>query len=445
MKNIHNPTRAFALMMTILLSLCMLAAWPTPRLSANPQNAASGTAHLDSILITGSQRFNSTQIASAIGLRVGQEVNRDALQNAADKLAELGLFQNIQYRFSTIATGVKVTYEVNDAPLLPVTFDNFPWATDDELSAGLKASGILFDGSAPAKGTILDAMSAALIRTLDQRGVHVHVIHEVITQPVENQTVQQFRVDDADLTVQSVEFNDPLAKNDRAIQASLSDLIGKPYSRSRIELFEFEQVRPIYLEHSYLQVQFGPTVAQFASKSPNSLSGPLIISAPIIVGPAYQWGGVEWKGNSSIASTNLDQLVDLQPGSPADGNKIEVIWQRVRAAYGQAGFLDASLDHEPQFDEKTGHVIYRVTIQEGPQYHMGNLVLTGLSLEGERRIRAGFPIASDAIFDKDMYEKFLATGIKQAFAGLPVHYEKIGRFLQEDQKNAKVDVMLDFQ
>ena len=244
-------------MMTFLLSLCISPRCPSTLL-AIPQNAPAGTAHLDSVLITGSQRFTSAQIASAIGLRVGQEVNRDALAKAADKLAELGLFQNIQYRFSTIATGVKVTYEVADAPLLPVTFDNFPWVTDDDLAAGLKASGILFDGSAPAKGTILDAMSAALVRTLDQRGVHVHVIHEVITEPVENQTVQQFRVDDADLTVQSIEFNDALAKNDRAIQASLSDLIGKPYSRSRIELFEFEQVRPIYLEHSYLQVQFGP-------------------------------------------------------------------------------------------------------------------------------------------------------------------------------------------
>ncbi|MFZ3332970.1 MAG: POTRA domain-containing protein, partial [Candidatus Acidiferrales bacterium] len=201
MKHIHIPTHTFTLMMTFLLSLCVLAASPAPCLLANPQDPPAGTAHLDSVLITGSQRFTSAQIASAIGLHVGQEVNRDALQNAADKLAELGLFQNIQYRFSTIATGVKVTYEVADAPLLPVTFDNFPWVTDEELAAGLKASGILFDGSAPAKGTILDAMSAALIRTLDQRGVHVHVIHEVITQPVENQTVQQFRVDDADLTV----------------------------------------------------------------------------------------------------------------------------------------------------------------------------------------------------------------------------------------------------
>ncbi|MFZ0884325.1 MAG: POTRA domain-containing protein, partial [Candidatus Acidiferrales bacterium] len=231
----------------------------------------------------------------------------------------------------------------------------------------------------------------------------------------------------------------------RAIQAALADLVGKPYSRSRIELFEFEQLRPIYLAHSYLQVRFGATVAEFASKSPNVLSGPLVITAPIIVGPAYQWGGVQWQGNSSIGSPNLDQLVDLQPGSPADGNKIEATWERVRAAYGQAGYLDATLDPQPQFDAKAARVIYTVTIKEGPQYHMGNLVLTGLSMEGERRIRAGFPIASDAIFNKDMYERFLSSGIKTAFAGLPVHYDKIGRFLQEDQINAKVDVMLDFQ
>jgi outer membrane protein assembly factor BamA len=432
-------------MTTFLLSLCMLAAWPTSPLLANPQDLPAGTAHLDSVLVTGSQRFSSAQIALAIGLRVGQEVNRDGLQGAADKLAELGVFENIHYRFSTVGTGVRVTYEVADAPLLPVTFDNFPWASDDDLAAGLRASGILFDGNAPAKGTVLDAMSDALIRTLDQHGVHVHVTHQVISMPMENQMVQQFRVDDADLTVQSIEFNDPLAKNDRAIQAALAELVGKPYSRSRIELFEFEQLRPIYLAHSYLQVRFGPTVAEFVSKSPTALSGALVITAPVIVGPAYQWGGVQWQGNAAIASPNLDQLVEIQPGTPADGNKIEATWERVRATYGQAGYLDATLDPQAQFDEKTAHVIYTVTIKEGPQYHMGNLVLTGLSMEGERRIRAGFPIASDAIFNKDMYEKFLNAGIKTAFAGLPVHYDKIGRFLQEDQTNAKVDVMLDFQ
>ena len=425
--------------------LLFFAAWSPPSLQAGSQSAPSGSAHLDSVLVTGSQRFSSAQIASAIGLRKGEVINRDTLQAAADKLAELGLFANIQYKFSTVATGVAVTYQVMDAPLLPVTFDNFPWTTDDELTAGLKTSGILFNGSAPAKGTILDAMSDALAHVLDQRGVHARVTHQVVTLPTADRTVQQFRFDDADLTVQSIEFNDDLAKKDRAVQEGLAELIGKPYSRSRLELFEFEQVRPIYLTHSYLRVQFGPTVARFAAKPSEPLSGPVIVSVPIVAGPAYQWGGVEWRGNDSVASASLDHLVDLQPGSPADGNKIEAVWERARAAYGQAGFLDATLNPEPQFDDKAARVIYTVTITEGPQYHMGNLVLTGLSLEGERRIRKAFPIAQDAVFDKTRYESFVSSGLKSAFAGLPVHYEKIGRFLQEDQTGAKVDVMLDFQ
>ena len=429
----------------LLLSLCLLAVLPACPLLANAQNSQAGTAHLDSVLVTGSLRFTSEQISKAIGLRAGEVIDRDTLQGAADKLAELGLFSNIQYRFSSVATGVKVTYQVADAPLLPVTFDNFPWATDEDLSAGLKTSGILFNGSAPAKGTILDAMSEALAHVLDQRGVHARVTHQVITLPVKDQMVQQFRVDDANLTVQSIEFNDDLAKNDRAIQERLADLVGKPYSRSTIEFFELEQVRPIYLAHSYLRVQFGPTVARFAAKSSEPLTGPVIVSVPIIVGPAYQWGGVEWRGNDSVTSANLDRVVDLKPGDSADGNKIEAVWEHARATYGQAGFLDAIVNPEPQFDDKAARVIYTVTITEGPQYRMGNLVLTGLSLEGERRIRKAFPIAQDAVFNKGMYESFVNSGLKSAFAGLPVHYDKIGRFLQEDQTGAKVDVMLDFQ
>ena len=445
MKHSYSSTRIITLMYKIVLSLCLLAVLPAHQLLANSQNPQAGSAHLDSVVVTGSTRFTSEQIASAIGLRKGEVINRDTLQAAADKLAELGLFANIQYKFSTVATGVAVAYQVTDAPLLPVTFDNFPWTTDDELTAGLKASGILFSGSAPAKGTILDAMSEALAHVLDHLGVHARVTHQVVTVPTVDRTVQQFRVDDADLTVQSIEFNDDLAKKDRAVQEGLAELIGKPYSRSRLELFEFEQVRPIYLAHSYLRVQFGPTVARFAAKPSGPLSGPVIVSVPIVAGPAYQWGGVKWRGNDSVASASLDPLVDLQPGSPADGNKIEAVWERARAAYGQAGFLDATLNPEPQFDDQAARVIYTVTITEGPQYHMGNLVLTGLSLEGERRIRKAFPIAQDAVFDKSRYETFVSSGLKSAFAGLPVHYEKIGRFLQEDQTGAKVDVMLDFQ
>ena len=66
-------------------------------------------------------------------------------------------------------------------------------------------------------------------------------------------------------------------------------------------------------------------------------------------------------------------------------------------------------------------------------------------MDGERRIRAAWTIAPGAIFDKNVYEDFVDTGVKRAFVGSPFRYEKIGRFLQENPQSAKVDVLLDFQ
>jgi outer membrane protein assembly factor BamA len=434
---------------SLILACLLLGTVFTPlsasRIQASPQNARPGTARLDSVVFAGSMRFTSEQIATAIGLHPGTTVGRDELQGAADKLAALGLFTNIQYKFATVLGGVKVTYQVSDVPALPVEFDNFPWFSDEELSAGLKASGILFDGGAPSKGTVLDAISAALEKLLDARNVHARVSHELIAHPFNNQSVQEFRVENADLTIQKVDFSDALAQNDHVVQERLPDLIGKPYSRSRVELFEFEQVRPVYLARAYLKVQFAEPVAHFAANPTNPLSGQLIVAAPINPGVAYAWGGVQWKGNDSVSAQDLNKSSALLPGEPADGNKIQSLWETARAAYAQQGYLDADLNPTPQFDEQAKRVTYVADVNEGPQYHMGKLVLTGLSIEGERRLKKAWSIAPGAVFDKSIYDDFVNTGIKAAFVGLPVHYDKIGKFLQVDPQNARVDVLLDFQ
>jgi len=413
--------------------------------SAKSQAAKPGSAHLDSVEVTGSKRFSSGQIVSTLGMRPGISVNRDDLQGVADRLGALGVFSKVQYRFTTIESGVRVTYEVADASGLPVVFDNFPWFTDDELIADLKRDVPLFDGNAPRSGSILDAMSGALENLIQVRGAFAHVSHSLVRSAVKDEEVQQFRVDGAEIKIQGVEFSDALAKTDSAIQDRLPDLVGKPFSRSRVELFEFEQVRPVYLSHAFLRVKFGPPVARFTADPNKPLPDAVTILAPIDPGPAFSWAGIAWNGNSAIPSNELNALVDLKPGDTADGMKIEAIWERVRTIYAERGYLDATLNPAALFNTDTSHVAYSVTITEGPQYHMGNLVLTGLSLEGEKRIRAAWKIPHGAVFNKNIYEEFLEHGIKQAFVGIPVHYEKIGRFLQQDANSASVDVLLDFQ
>jgi|SRR5215472_13999761 len=400
---------------------------------------------LASVEVTGSSRYTSEQIVPATGLHVGASITRDDLQVAADRLAKLGSFASVQYRFSGAGPGVKVTYEVTDAAEIPVGFDNIPWLSDEELTAGLKSSVPMFDGNVPEHGALLDDISSAIEKLLDKRNVHTRISHSISYVGAANRKVQMFSAEGADLVIGAVEFPDALAKTDRGLQERTSDLVGQPYSRAAIEVFELEQVRPIYLAHGFLQVRFGaPTVALSSDvKAPSS--DKVSVTIAIEPGHAYTWNGVTWKGDYSVPSDALDQLLKLQTSDVADGMKIQAGLEAVRGLYAERGYLDAKIDAVPQFDEAAKRVAYNVTIDEGPQYHMGKLILTGLSVEGEKRIRNAWKLAPGDVFDKNVYDQFVDTGIRQAFAGSPFRYDKIGRYLQQDSKDAKVDVMLDFQ
>lgn len=399
--------------------------------------AQEGSSRLDSIQVTGSSRFRPEQIVAATGLQVGAQVTRDDLQKTANALAQLGPFTNIEYRFSSGDAGVRVEYQVTDGPEVPISFDNFPGFTDDELKAAIKTAVVLFDGQVPEHGTILEAMSDALARLIATRGLNAAVSHALITGSSGGK-VQQFHIEGSEIKIASVDFSDPLAQNDRAVRARLGDLVGQPFSRTAIELFELEQVRPVYLAHAFLRVRFDPPETKLAN-------GSVAVVAHIDPGPAFTWGGVTWSGNSAVGVLDLDTTFPLNAGAPADGIKIEAGWEAERALYMRHGYLDVDFKLVPKFDDAAARVDYSVSVTEGPQYHMGKLVLTGLSIDGEGRARAAWKIPPGAVFDNGVYEDFLSNGIKQAFAGFPFHYEKIGRFLQKDPATSTVDVLLDFQ
>lgn len=443
----RNSWRLIAAQALPTFALLLLAAFTLGAQQAPPAPAQSGSSPLAAVEVVGSHRYSSEQVVPSTGLHVGTSISRDDLQQAANRLARLGCFASVNYRFASVGPGVKVTFEVSDAPEIPVTFDNIPWINDQELSAALKNSVPLFDGSAPENGTLLDDMGLAIEKILDSRNVRVRVTHTLSTAGASGQKVQLFSAEGAEMIVGAVEFPDVLARTDRNLQDRVIDLLGQPYSRSAVELFDLEQVRPVYLAHGFLQVKFGEPAVKMASSS-NAAAAPsnkITVTIPITPGPAYNWNGITWKGNYSVSSENLDELMKLQTGDLADGMKIEAGIEAARTLYAEKGYLDAKINAEPKFDDANKRVAYAVTVDEGPQYHMGNLILTGLSPEGEKRIRNAWKIAPGEVFDKNAYEDFVDLGIKQAFAGSPFRYEKIGRFLQENAKDAKVDVMLDFQ
>ncbi|HUK31957.1 MAG TPA: POTRA domain-containing protein, partial [Candidatus Acidoferrum sp.] len=412
------------------------------------QTPPAASAKIAEITVTGSQKHSATELAAASGIKVGDVVTKEQLQAAANRLANSGLASNVSYKYSTDSAGVHLVFDVQDAEVVPVLFDNFPWFSDEELAAVLRSSTGVFDGTAPPQGDALDKMTSALQDLLFSRGIHGRVEHALMERPDGPGQVIQFSVTGLVVKVAGITFTDPLAMKSIDVSARLVDAVGQPYSRITMLLFDYEQVRPVYLTNGYLKVTFGMPTAALTGQTNANGEKTVQVTVPITTGPKFTYSGVTWAGTSAFNDFALTSMIPLTPGSVADGNKFQGAVQKIIQHYAHTGYLDTQIDPQPQFDDAGAKVSYLMKVTEGPQYKMGNLVVTGLSLDGERRLRAAWTLAQGVPFDQDYFDAFVSRMKKptpDVFGNIPVHYDKIGDLLRRDEKNHTVDVLLDFQ
>jgi outer membrane protein insertion porin family len=413
-----------------------------------PAASPAPTSTIASIKITGVQKFPADQVIAASGLKTGDVVTKGQIQDATNLLAALGIFSSVNFRYTSKGEAINLEFQVQEAPTYPLLFDNFPWFTGEAIGNAIRTQVGLFTGEAPGDGTMIEEIAAVIEGLLASQKIKGEVAHQLLTNPVGDGMVMQFKVEGVPLRVQTVQFADALAANSERLKDRVGDIRGQPYSLFAEEIFENEHIRPLYAAKGFLRAQIGPPQTQLIPDANDPKQTAVALSIPINPGPAYSWKGVSWQGNAAVQSSDLDAAVNLKSGEVADGMKLEALWQKIESYYSQHGYLDMKLNTQPQFDESAHEISYRASISEGPQYRMGDMVITGLSVDAEKRLRQAWQIAPGQVFDDGYYElhvKILSKPSREIFGDLPVHYNEFGHLLRPDTSRHTVDVLLDFK
>jgi outer membrane protein insertion porin family len=430
------------------LRLAFLAAILFLNSSGRSQTPAPATAILHEIRTTGLKALPEDQVIALSQLTKNSQVGKPDLQAAADRLLQTGLFSKVNYSFKTVGEGLTVTFQLEEAPRIPIFFDNLPWFADSELADVIRKKIPFFDGTLPEGGAVVDQASDAVKELLASRQLNVTVEHELIPNPLGEGNVENFHAEGGNFTIASVQFSDPSVSASHTVQQALLDVVGKPYSRMTIDLFLSEQVRPIYLQLGFLKVKLGPPEVRLTGNPNQKLPDQIPVFVPVATGPVYRWQGAQWSGNSLLSTITLSNEIALKSGDIADGMKIEAGWDNAREEYAHHGFLDAKVDPVVSYDDQAHTVSYNVTVAEGPQYRFNTLVLTGLSLTAERKLHQMWTTAPGAVFDKTLFEQFLVklqSHPAEVFGDIPLHYDAVGHWLRPDPDKHTVDVLLDFK
>jgi len=413
--------------------------------SAIAQAPPASQTSLTAIKFVGLDRYSEQQATLASQLKTGAPVTIAQLQSASDRLAQSGAFDKISYRYTTRGAELSVEFQVTETKnRLPCVFDNFVWFSADELDRTLRARVPLYDGTVPERGTTSHEISDALHAMLQSTGIG-GTVDGLPTLNGGKYTNFAYRVDGVSMPVRSIRIPGASAVPESELVAAAKELIGKDYSGTDAEYVASLTLLAIYHRHGYLQARFDHPQPSISGNNRTGASFDIALTMPVNEGLQYSWDHAAWTGNHKFSPDELNGFLAMKSHEVANHDKINAGLKAIWTAYSKQGFIDATFVPQVSLDESTRLVSYDSAVDEGIQYKMGQLHITGLADRTSADLVKKWQIKPGQVYDATYVDDFLK---KTAFPKIVESGKPPGGVeekLQRDKENATVDLILVFR
>jgi outer membrane protein assembly factor BamA len=411
----------FPLLMLLILPLPGLAQGSGSALDRLPASERK----LIAVQATGSKRYSEDAVAAACGLQVGTVLTEDDLKKAARRLGDMGVFSDIAYSYSYSSAGTKVELKVTDADkFVPVRFEDFVWFSDAELVARIKQHAPLFNGELPLSGKLADEVSDVLQAMLVGKSIPGNVEYERSGKGDGPIDAIVYRVADVVIQIRNVDFTGAGAAELPALKAASQRVLDREYSRSVLNGLVQQQLLPIYYARGYLKASFGTpepkVVKQPSEESDGAVRHLTIVDVifPVVPGEQYKLTAIQWSGNHVFPTDVLQKMVQANTGAPANTVKIRENLKDIKKLYGSKGYVAAKLNADADFSDAAGTVAIRLSVNEGDQYHMGELEYRGLDNSLEAKLRNAWKLRPGDVYDAGYLDEYLPAAHKLLPANL---------------------------
>lgn len=357
-----------------------------------------------SIQVKGLKHFNQDQLVRASGLQLGSNATERDFQQAVQKLGDTGLFNDVAYSYRYTDAGCDLDLQVTENDdLVPILFDNFVWFSDDQLLSLLRSRVPLFDGKLPLHGSLSQQVADALNAILGERKIlgHAEFLESAsLNGPLDSYLYQ---VKFHPVAIRSMQFPGAAPSEVPALLAAGKPFAGNDYSRSAMRSHEKLDFLPVFLSRGYLKAQFSDSQAKVVQDGPRTL---VDVTFPVIPGLQYRVAQVQWTGVTAFPLDQLQKLLHLRKGEPANAVQLEDDLRAVQKLYGTKGRLLAEITPHPELDDAAASVAYDLNVVEGDVFRMGELQIDGIDASAAARLADQWELKKGDIYDASYLPRF---------------------------------------
>jgi outer membrane protein insertion porin family len=338
------------------------------------------------------------ELLAFTGLRQGEQVTRDQMQEAATRLTETGLFADTRFSLD----GETLTFELKASPAVAaVRYENFPWWDDKTLNAAVAAKVPLFHGAIDPGGPMRDEVKTALTSLLVAKDVRGSVIR---TAPVGdangNQVAIAYRIESPRVVLGAFHIEGYSGVWTGPLQEIEKGALGQVFAGSAREKLA-DAVRAVYGRQGFIDV----TMTEPEWGTPLLVNGAIAVPVRMSIqseGGQYHVSGIHLNGDVFMTQEQFAERARLHAGDVANQELWAQVREMVTAPYKTHGYLDAKIDATPMLDRAAHTVDYTITVQAGPVYRVGALTLGNLSAAQKAELMPYWRLKPGDVFNAEL-------------------------------------------
>ncbi|HEX8573385.1 MAG TPA: outer membrane protein assembly factor BamA [Allosphingosinicella sp.] len=366
---------------------------PEPVAAPAPQPQASV---IRSITITGNQRLEPETVLSYIKLRVGENYDRERLDEALRDLYNTDLFADVSIRDNQGS----LTIEVRESPVVNrIVLEGNKRLKDEKITPEIRLAPRQIFSRAKARADV-----ARIIELYRRQGRFAATVEPKIVQLEQNRVDVVYEINEGPKSrirqiniLGNEKFGDGELRSEMVTKRTgmLSFLgSGDVYDPDRLA-FDQQKLRMFYLTNGYADFRVVSAVAELTPDRRD-----FIITYVVEEGDRYKFGDV--KVESAIRDFNGEALSKLLPMKAGDWYNAKQVEDTVTSLNESAGLFGyAFADVQPNFqrnkDTKTMTVTFNVA--ETPRVYVERIDVSGNTNTRDKVIRREFRLAEGDPFN----------------------------------------------
>jgi len=141
-----------------------------------------------------------------------------------------------------------------------------------------------------------------------------------------------------------------------------------------------ELAREAYQDKGYIKADVSTELVPIRAQGTNAVA--LVLK--VRPGTQYHLTSVSWQGMTLFSESELAKLIPFSAGELFNRTKIANGLEAVRNLYDSRGYINFTSVPTPQIDDEAETVAFVIDVDEGGQFHFGDLEVAGMQEEHRR-------------------------------------------------------------